>query len=704
MSRGVLMFEVLGRVRKSKARFSRYIVRFSTPWPRGARSVYLVSSFTSLFPGRLELIVLGDRGFRDVLLWDGLYPYWFSVNGLGAFLDPENDVIVEPRLLDPPFPLNASLAEVGVEDYIAASKGLRGWGDLVVHDEDDAVFLSRLGRYTVVRLWAPRGVIDGVILEFNDSGGVRSAPMALVGRGRFKEYYEVWVEGSLESYRFKLLDGGKELFYGLDGLGDYRMIKPSKVRGYDTVKWWVGSLFYMVFVDSFDRTSLDKGVKLIEKFEPRERGYYGGDLEGLARRLDYVKGLNVNAIYLTPIYVAGSYHRYDVIDHMDVDPILGGIEAFRKLLVRARGENLKIIVELVAHHASPCSKAFLEELQLSSSDGGMFKFIDNLESAPHEVREAFKGYIGGGCRSLPQALSKVKPFYESFYGSWAMPKLNHENARTRKYIKDVMERWLREGVDGFRVDVGHAIPDDALLEYYNHLKSIRGEALMALEVSYGLEHYPLGYTADSATNYDLREAIIRFTITRDINASGLEDFIAEQYSKIPIFSFLSLINMLGSHDTPRIKTLAKACAPTCLKQAYTLLFTLPGSPAIYYGDEVGMEGGGDPDCRRPMIWDESKWDKGLLEFIGNLAKLREEVKALRLGALQVKAVDDDTILVKRLAEDESAYILVCRGGETTLEVKGRRGVKVLIGHLSNHKISTRDGIAVLKLSGKGGVV
>jgi hypothetical protein len=188
------LYEVVGRERVGRSRYSRYIVMFSTRWPEGARSVYLVSTFTSLYPGRFELARFRDKGFLMLSLWDDLYPYWFSVNGFSLDLDGDNDERVQVRLAGLERPLEASLARIGVNDYAMASSGLRDWVDLVVHDERSPIFISKMEEYTVLRLWLPRGVVDNVILEYKGSGqgGFVESDMELVGRSRYKDYHEVW--------------------------------------------------------------------------------------------------------------------------------------------------------------------------------------------------------------------------------------------------------------------------------------------------------------------------------------------------------------------------------------------------------------------------------------------------------------------------------------------------------------------------------
>ncbi|MEM2223351.1 MAG: glycoside hydrolase family 13 protein [Acidilobaceae archaeon] len=689
------MFRIIGRLQVAPRRYTKYIVRFSTKWPENAVRLYLVSTFTSLFPGRFELKRAGGEGFIDVYLWSGVYPYWFSINGFTHMLDYENTDAITIKPLGYSKPITASLASIGVSEYINAIKGYRDWFDLVVHDENNSVFISTLAEYTIIRLWAPRGILNSVILEYRSGdGSTNEAVMDLVGSDDIRDYYEAWVKGNIKSYRFKLLSDTNFKYFGFYGINDASFIVPNNIIYY-TPSWWLGSVFYMIFVDSFNRAT-SKKVRLIRRSAPRERGYYGGDLLGIIEKLDYISSLGVEAVYLTPLYLAASYHRYDVIDHLSIDPIVGSFYELRDLIGRAHSMGLRIILELVAHHTSPCHSSFIEYLKSGEfSSDSMYRFlVSSLSSIPTDILEDLMDFISRRCKRIPRRLRRYKPFYEAFLGSWNMPKLNHESLKTRDYIREVIKEYVTNvGIDGFRVDVGHAIGDEALREYYSYLKSLREDAILITEVTYGLEDYPLGYNMDSATNYDLREGIIRFIVEHSINAHELASLIARQYSKIPVLTSLSVLNLIGSHDTPRIRTLASHCYPKCVKQAYALLFMLPGSPAIYYGDEIGIEGGVDPDCRRPMIWDLNKWDLEMLGFIKRLISIRRSLAPLRLGSLKIKALNNDTLMIKRVLEDDIVYGLICRSREYTIDLDAN--TRVLIGEsIGSNRFRTSDGVAL----------
>jgi glycosidase len=694
------LYRVVGRERVGRGRYARFRVLFSTPWPRRARSLYLVSVFTSMFPGRVEMERVGGRGVADVLLWEGEYPYLFSVNAREPLLDEENERRTRFSQVGWGGEVEASLASIGVEEYRAAANNERDWTDLVVHDERSPVFALRLNGSTIIRLHLPRGVVDGVALRYRKGGWWGEETMEPAGEDGLKSYYEAVVSGEAYEYYFVLERDGRRVPWGDEGLGSEKPIRLASGI-FHARSWWVGAVFYSIFVDSFAR---GRDGAEVEEAGARQRKprLYGGDLWGIASRASHLEELGVDAVYLTPIYPSPSYHRYDVIDHGRVDPLLGGEEAFDNLVRELGRRGIRLVLELVAHHTSPCNPGFSKILASPEKlQASIYRFlVSSIREVDGRTLGLLRGYVEAGCRDLPGELGSVEPFYEAFFGLWSMPKLDHGKAETRRYVKSLISRWLRAGVDGFRVDVGHAIPDEALEEYYRHAKRIRRDAFFAVEISAGLEHYPVGVSMDSGTNYDLRDLILKFTVTREISAVEFANGVARQYFRLPLHASLSLLNLLGSHDTPRVRTIARHCYPRCVKAAYALLFTLPGSPVIYYGDEVGMEGGADPDNRRPMSWDRSRWDINIYEFVRRLAGLRRGSKALKYGHLRIRAVDADTVRITRFYGSELVEAYIARDKEVTVGIPQARSV--YFGRRSGHReYSTVDGLLVVKRAAEG---
>jgi glycosidase len=644
------MYVVKGREKIRGRRLGKFIVEFSCGWPRGTSYLYLVSSFTSFFPGRVELIREGGRGRAVVKLWEGVYPYKFASTCGLSFPDEENPSKVRLKLWpDAGFAEEFSLAAVGVSEFLRASREGRVAPELVIHDDSDPSFISYYLGYTVVRLRAPKSTLSRVLLE---TGGGEVVLMERVHTNVWADYFQGVVKGKIGSYRFILEHGSGREYFGLGGFGDEEFISPKRITCVDEPYWYIGATYYLVFPDSFTHAG-----RVIERGRPKLR--LGGRLKDITQSLDYIASLGVSAIYLTPIYKSSSYHRYDVIDHKSVDDDLGGWDDWLELVREAGKRGIKVVLDIVAHHVSLRSREFSEAILSGNSPyRKWFRFYG--EPSAKSI-EALKKLVAGESRELPEELRGSHPFYESFMCNWLMPKLNYSNPQVTERLVDVALFWLERGAGGFRVDVGHAIPDHVLQVFYGKVKEKCGDCVVILEISRGAHFYPLGISADSAMNYDLRSLLLDFFVYKSISAACFASSIKELYMSVPIHAANSMYNLLGSHDTPRIATLCAECGASCLEALYVALFTLPGSPSIYYGDEVGMRGGGDPDNRLPMVWDEEKWDKELLSLIRRLSALRRRLKPLRLGFFDAEALGGEAVRLVRWWEDEEVVVLLSRG-------------------------------------------
>ncbi len=641
------MYRVLGRERIAGSRYGRYLVEFSTKWPQEADYLYLVAPFTSFFPGRVELAREGERGRAVVQLWEGAYPYRYASTCGITLLDDENPSRVRLKLWpDSSSEEEFSLAEVGVEDFLRSVREGALRPELVVHDERDPAFVSRYLGYTVIRLKAPAGVLGRVYIELPSGRRVEMEKYLSTG---LADYFQGIVDGNVEGYRFLLEAGSERVYYGEEGVGDEKPIRPAKVYGVDEAPWYIGCMYYLIFPDSFTR-------KRIPVAGSRPRARLGGTLRDIAESLDYIASLGVDAIYLTPIYKSTSYHGYDVIDHKDINESLGGWSDWDALVGEASRRGLRIIVDLVAHHVSPCSSEFRRAVL----DGypeyrDWFRFYSGRMGSEVELVRKF---VSEGCRELPSELRGKRPFYETFLCNWSMPKLNYRNRSVVERLVDVALFWLERGASGLRIDVGHAIPDDALRQLYARVKELKRDAPVILEVSKGVVFYPYGVTSDSAMNYDLRELLLAFIVSRSIDAETFVERVKELYVNLPVFAANSMYNLLGSHDTPRIATLAEKCGHRCLELLYVALFSLPGSPSVYYGDEVGMRGGHDPENRLPMVWEEEKWDRSLLHLIRRLATLRKELTPLRLGFFDASPLGPSSVSLLREWRGEEVRVII----------------------------------------------
>ncbi|MEM4695737.1 MAG: glycoside hydrolase family 13 protein [Desulfurococcaceae archaeon] len=666
------MYRVIGRRVLDGGRLGEYLVEFSREWRTGARKIYLIGDFTSVYPGFYSLRKIGDRGYAKLRLWWGIYGYGFIVdNDFGNILDPENESKLCRR------------SNFHPDQTICLSKAViekpQNPLDAIYHYEGDESYLHIFGNKLVVRIRHPIEVRDTHI-EL-DNGIIEDSITYLIGSEVIKQFIIKPLSEYLH-YRFVFRYGGETLYYGYEGVAEnpsYIRIKVSNIAGVRKPQWFMGTIYYQIFVDSFNNGDPfnDPPIK-ISVYEPREHGYYGGDLKGILEKIDYIEGLGVETIYLTPIFRSNSYHRYDVIDYYSIDPYLGSLEDFDNLVNELKKRGIRVVLDVTPHHCSPCHE-FFKDIILNWDNSRYWNWFTIFYKPPDEVLNFIRDHLIKSCSIreiyrdaannpyLWKWFSENKPFYESFFTNWFMVKFNHENPETLDYFLNITKFWIDRGVDGFRIDVAMGIHHTWLKEYYVRVKDVKEDFLILAEVS---EEPSIYYDLfDSIMCYYLRRLLFEKLIFNSISIQNFVEELNKLYTSIPHYKAVSLYNLLGSHDTPRLKTVANNDRDL-VKLMYVLIFILPGSPAIYYGDEIGMEGGKDPDCRRPMVWDGSRWDLDMLYFIKSLIKIYKSSNALRHGFFEIKILDSNTLLIKRWVDEEEVYVLLnLFGGDAEAELE-----------------------------------
>jgi len=654
------LFRLLGRRMISSGRARGFLVEFSREWPENARRIYLVGNFTSWFPGFKRLAKKGGRGFTVLELFPGVYGYGFVVdNDFTNILDPENpDTILLPNVM--------TLEENAFKGSRLELKPPVDPRDYVVHDENDEVFLHRHLDHYVFRLRTGVKVLKSILVVNNeeyDASVVYETGFEKV----FEHHVPVEKPGKAITYYFRLEAPGEEFSYGFNGVGE--RVQPIQVytgdiKGFDKPAWYMGAVYYHIFVDSFynaDRSN-DPPVKVPDT-APRSHGYLGGDLKGVTEKLDHVVSLGAEAIYLTPIFPAGSYHRYDVKDYLGVDPYLGSIEDFEELVRKAEEKGIKIVLDITLHHMGVCHQFFRDALtrREKSDYWDWFIFLekpsqDFLSQAVKLIEEC--NYQG--LRNLIFRAGYRRPFYEAFYTVWAMPRINHENPETLKYFIHVAESWIGRGVRGFRIDVAHGVMDTWMQAFYRAVKKNSKDVVIIGEVC----DHPFLYRdyMDSYMNYWLRYILLGTLVKGDLSPREMVAKIGEILASHPVYQATMLYNLLGSHDTPRIIELVKK-DKTLLKLLINLLNILPGSLAIYYGDEVGLEGGNDPDNRRLMKWDRREWDEEVLTTYLEAVETRRKHTAVRYGFTRTWLCNDKVLVVERWLQGDKVTGLFNLTGE-----------------------------------------
>lgn len=480
----------------------------------------------------------------------------------------------------------------------------------------------------------------------------------------------------------------------------------------NTPDWVRDAVFYQIFPDRFARSrrSPNPGIKF-EPWEtpPNQYGFKGGDLYGVTEHLDYLQNLGVNAIYLNPITTSASNHRYHTYDYLHIDPLLGGDAAFRGLLDVAHRANMHIIPDGVFNHASRGFWQFNHVLE--NGDGS--PYVDWFHFNPDRLNR--KKHWGAYPTEQEQQLlnSGVGSFNAIGYNAWwnlpALPKFNTGNPEVREFIFNAAVYWIKFGADGWRLDVPAEINDDSFWqEFRRRVKGANSDAYIVGEIWHESQRWLQGDQFDAVMNYLVTAALMGWLIGDKIPAyvykigewdKVLHPLTAAEFGDrieyllnlyAPEINYVQL-NLLDSHDTPRFLTTAGE-DESALRLAYLFLLTFVGAPCIYYGDEIGLNGGLDPDCRKPFSWDENTWNHDLHRYMKDLVHLRKSESALRRGTYQRIYSDEDVIAYARQYREDTIIVAINTSGEVKQPVFEFTNLKITNGELRPLFGSTQAGV------------
>jgi cyclomaltodextrinase / maltogenic alpha-amylase / neopullulanase len=456
-----------------------------------------------------------------------------------------------------------------------------------------------------------------------------------------------------------------------------------------TPEWVKDAVFYQVFPDRFARSGRvdDPGEMEAWDAPPTHHGFKGGDLYGVADRLDYLGELGVTAIYLNPIFASASNHRYHTYDYMVVDPLLGGDAALRELLDRAHARGIRVVLDGVFNHASRGFWPFNHVLECGIGSPYLDWFhVDRdalaagrpLRAYPDESLRHALEQAGGADRFGTESGSGLG--YRAWWNLPALPKLNTDNPKVRAYLMGVAEHWIRFGADGWRLDVAAEIDDDEFWrEFRRRVKAVNPDAYIVAEIWTEDHRWLQGDQFDAYMNYPLGFAALSFAsgghrdqavidqhgdVRDGVRPEDGPGFLARVHHQLttydPAITAVQL-NLLGSHDMPRILSIC-AGDTTAVRLATLVQMTVPGAPCIYYGDEIGMAGTHDPYCRGAFPADESAWDRVLLAYVRGLTALRHAHPCLRRGDFTPAGADGMAAAYLRAGEGGS-FVIALNAGE-----------------------------------------
>ncbi len=479
-----------------------------------------------------------------------------------------------------------------------------------------------------------------------------------------------------------------------------------------------GGIIYQIFPDRFNKKGKDftlSNDKIKKRwgeepdYLPNEKGkilnndFYGGNFLGIIEKLDYLKSLGVTLIYLNPIGLAYSNHRYDTANYFEIDTLLGTVEDFKSLIENAHDKGIKIMLDGVYNHTGDDSVYF-----------NKYGKYDEFGAYQSKESKYFGWY---NFKNYPDK-------YECWWDIDVLPAIDKNSKDFQKYIsgrKGVISYYMSLGVDGFRLDVVDELSSAFVKNIRKAVKSVNNEGVVLGEVwedatnkiAYDeKKEYFLGKELDSVMNYPLKDAIINYLLHKD--AKGLSKVIKTQINNYPKKSLDILMNLLGTHDTARILTVLTGVdtnitrfeavnrkvddklltiASERLKKAVVLLYTLYGLPTIYYGDERGMEGFKDPFNRRCINWNKSS---NLISFYKKLGEIRRSESAFEDGEVEVVYDKNGAIIFKRKKASEEIIVAV-NLGEYNYTFKNENGLKnLLTQEIKNKFILEKDGFFILK--------
>lgn len=395
----------------------------------------------------------------------------------------------------------------------------------------------------------------------------------------------------------------------------------------DQLDWFRKGTLYQIFPDRFSRVDQNCEKALASwDAEPNRENFFGGNLKGISSKLSYLHRIGVANLYLNPIFSSPSNHRYDTQDYFQIDPLLGNEEDFASLIGSANGMGIGLLLDGVFNHVGERFESFLNALNGDTSERRLFDFVGNTST------------------------------YQTCGGADFLPKLNHHAPQVLELVGQVMSYWDHFGISGWRLDVPWKVPS----EFWQQLRlSTRDLSSSQLWIAEAWQQWGFATEFESVTNYFSRTRLIDFVSRHDADA---EDLVIDIEQWCALRKDPSLItNFVGSHDTSR---LLNECRGSRRDSLIVLIMNqfLPGVPALYYGDELGLAGGNDPECRGTFPEEFSAAEQLFLAILEPIFVLRRRHLSLSHGNFSIVECRNRTIIFKREYED-CAFTVTINAGD-----------------------------------------
>ena len=482
------------------------------------------------------------------------------------------------------------------------------------------------------------------------------------------------------------------LYLGTSGIANF--ISPSEKWIYDSSiyqrhsipDWVYGSVMYQVFPERFanGRSEINPENTIEWGSVPTRLDFQGGDLYGVIDKLDHIESLGVNILYLNPIFLSGSTHKYDSWDHFKVDPTLGGDDGLRDLISNCHDRNIKVILDCSLNHVHPRHFAFQDIVKNGENSEyknwfTIFDYPVRLIHRPHLYANTYKVGWDGNEEEYKRYLEKtfdetkvpvevrdddgpiVEPSYKAWWGVPDMPKVNFENKEARQWALDVTKHWIENfDIDGWRMDVAKELDFSFWKEFRDIAHKANKDTLLISEIFGDTSQWLQGDRFDGTMNYSFREAMTDYFATKRINNKEFADSLANLYSMYSFEALSSCQNLLSSHD---VKRFLNRCGneEDGILGAIFLQATFPGIAGIYYGDEIGLGGADDPFNREPFPWhNEESWNSTILDYTKKLMNIKKSSSIFKYGRFELLDDNEQFVAFRRILKDESMLCIINR--------------------------------------------
>ncbi len=511
-------------------------------------------------------------------------------------------------------------------------------------------FATSLER-VVLRLRTAKADLDacwvcyGDRMDPNSPIAITRLPMAVRFSDSIFDYYEAEFDPGVTRlcYYFELRKKDETLYYYSDSFHAEPHINRQLYYNFHYIRvedmahipdWFRRAVVYQIYPDSFATSKgyISKQARTCEVNAQKYESKNGGTLQGIRENLPYLQELGITCIYMTPIFAAASWHKYDTVDYLQIDPCFGTKDEFRKLVSECHERHIRVILDGVFNHCG----------------AGFFAFQDLLRNGESSrYRDWF--YV----KEFP-VKGGPKPNYECFAYVDFMPKLNTGNPEVARYFMDVGTYWIQEfDIDGWRLDVANEIDHNFWREYRKAIRQVKDDAVLIGEIWDDSRSFLEGDQFDSVMNYNLTFAIVDAIARQEMTAKEFAERTSYLLMRYREPMQQAQMNLIDSHDVPRFLSQAGGSREK-LKLAVLFLLTHVGAPMIFYGDEQGISGWHEIEYRQPMTW--SAGDAELFSFYREMISLRKKYMDSVLSGYRIYYADEQ-ILAYGCEKDGAGFLV-----------------------------------------------